>query len=151
MTIAEAEQTRADFNYFHTGQIRWNDLDPYCHLNNARYYAFFDTLIMHYLTVDGGFDLLTGSHRVFTVENGCRFHRSFIYPDSLECGLRVAKLGRSSVRYEIGLFRANKSEIYASGHFVDVFVDAQTERPTEIPAPIRTFLARIQHPSPDNA
>lgn len=140
----DATETRANFHHFMDIQIRWNDLDAYRHLNNARYHAFFDTVIMHFLTHLGGFDLLDGPVVPFTVENLCRFHRPLAFPDVVEAGLRVAKLGNSSVRYEIGLFRAGDPAVCATGHFVDVFVDRVTSQPVPVPAPIRAHLARAQ-------
>lgn len=123
--------------------LRWNDLDAYRHVNNVRYYTFFDTAIMQYLTVDGGFDLLDGPVLPFTVENCCRFHRSFTYPDIIDAGMRVARLGRSSVRYEFGLFRQGDPQVCATGYFVDVFVDRATEQPIEIPPALRAHLEKI--------
>lgn len=140
---APVPATRADFGHFLSIPLRWNDMDPYRHLNNARYHAFFDSVIMHYLTVLGGFDLLDGPVVPFTVENCCRFHRGFAFPDVVEAGLRVARIGTSSVRYEMGLFRAGNEEVYATGHFVDVFVDRETSQPRPIPAAIRAHLARL--------
>lgn len=135
--------TRSDFHHFVPIHTRWNDLDAYRHVNNVRYYAFFDTAIMHYLQVVGGFDVLTGPTVPFTVENGCRYFRSFTFPDVIEVGLRVARVGNSSVRYELGLFRQGAPELHASGFFVDVFVDAATQAPIAIPAPIRAHLLRL--------
>jgi acyl-CoA thioester hydrolase len=134
---------RVDFGYFLSIPLRWNDMDPYRHLNNARYYAFFDSVIMHYLTVSGRFDLLDGPVVPFTVENACRFHRGFAFPDVIDAGLRVARLGNSSVRYEMGLFRAGDEELYATGHFVDVFVDRETQQPQTIPDAIRAHLTLL--------
>ncbi len=139
----DASELRTNFSYFLPIALRWNDLDVYRHLNNARYHTFFDTLIMHYLSVAGGFDLITGEVLPFTVENGCRFHRSFTFPDVVDAGLRVAHLGRSSVRYEMGLFRAGDAPVHATGHFVDVFVDRVSSRPQPIPEALRAHLARL--------
>ena len=141
--MLDTSETRADFGHFIQVQTRWNDLDAYRHLNNARYYAFFDTVIMDYLQVRGGFDCLTGPVLPFTRENMCRFFRAFTFPDIVEAGLRVATLGNSSVRYEIGLFKVGVAEIFAAGYFVDVFVDAVTHKPVSIPAPLRAHLALL--------
>ncbi len=138
----EAER-REDFNYFHSVELRWNDMDPYRHVNNARFYAFYDTAIMQYLTVDGGFDLLDGPVVPFTVENLCRFHRSFRYPAVVECGLRTARIGSSSVRYELGLFARGEVEVTATGYFIDVFVKREAEKPCPIPPDIRRHLEQI--------
>ena len=140
-----AEQTRGDFRYFHRIALRWNDLDAYRHVNNVRFYTFYDTVIMHYLTVDGGFDLLDGPVVPFTVENLCRYHNSLRYPATVECGLRVARIGHSSVRYELGLFAEGETPIAASGYFIDVFVDS-SEQPCRIPDPLRMHLERLLVP-----
>lgn len=144
----DATERRRHFNYFLAIPLRWNDLDPYRHLNNARYHTFFDTLIMHYLSVAGGFDVLAGEVVPFTVENCCRFHRSFTFPDVVDAGLRVARLGRSSVRYEIGLFRAGAAPVHATGYFVDVFVDRVSSRPQPIPAALRAHLGQLLPTAP---
>ena len=134
-------ETRENFRHFTAIQVRWNDLDACRHLNNARYHAFFDSVIMHFLIHVGGFDLLDGPSVPFTVENLCRFHRSLSFPDRVDAGLRVARLGTSSVRYEPGLFRAGESRVCATGYFVDVFVDRTSGRPVPLPADIRAHLA----------
>lgn len=92
-----------------------------------RDHAFFDSVIMHYLSIAGGFNVLNGAVLPFTVENMCRFHCSFTFPDVVDSGLRVARLGNSSVRDEIGLFKAGTEEVYATGYFVDIFVDSITQ------------------------
>ena len=93
----DANCTRADFGYSVPMQTRWKDIDPYCHVNNTNYFTFFDTAIMHFLTVAGGFDLLDGPVVPFTVENMCRYHGSIEFPMVIDCALRVAHLGNSSV------------------------------------------------------
>lgn len=136
-------EIRANFRYFFSIETRWNDLDAYRHVNNARYYAFFDSAIMHYLKTAGGFDVLDGPIVPFTVENMCRFHRAFEFPDVVDAGLRVARIGNSSVRYEIGLFKAGAEPVHATGYFIDVFVDRTTQRPSPIPAALRAHLSRL--------
>jgi acyl-CoA thioester hydrolase len=137
-------ETRENFKYFHAIELRWNDLDAYRHVNNARFYAFYDTTIMRYLTVDGGFDLLDGPVVPFTVENLCRFHKSFQFPTDVECGLRTARIGTSSVRYELGLFAQGEPSPTATGYFIDVFVARESGTPCPIPAPIRKHLEKIR-------
>jgi acyl-CoA thioester hydrolase len=153
MSVAMPDQAarREDFGHFAIIQTRWNDLDSYRHLNNARYYAFFDTAIMGYLQVVGGFDLLNGPTVPFTIENGCRYFRSFTFPDVIEVGLRVARVGHSSVRYELGLFKQDFPELCAAGYFIDVFVDAVTQTPVSVPSDIRSHLERIASASGDPA
>ena len=137
-------EVRDNFRYFTQMQVRWNDLDAYRHVNNARYHTFFDSVIMHCLTHDGGFDLLDGPVVPFTVENLCRFHRSLAFPDLVDAGLRVARLGTSSVRYELGLFRAGDPAVCATGYFVDVFVTRDAARPSPVPPAIRAHLAKFE-------
>jgi acyl-CoA thioester hydrolase len=143
-TRSHGSERRENFNYFHTIDLRWNDLDAYRHVNNARFYAFYDTAIMQYLSVEGGFDLLDGPVVPFTVENLCRFHKSFQFPTTVECGLRTAHIGTSSVRYELGLFGRGDAAVSATGYFIDVFVDRGSESPCPIPTPIRRHLEKIR-------
>ena len=145
-SLPDKTARREDFRHFVAIQTRWNDLDSYRHLNNARYYAFFDTVIMDYLQSVGGFDLLHGPVLPFTVENRCQYFRSLTFPDVIETGLRGAKIGTSSVRYELGLFKKGAAEIHAAGVFVDVFVAAQTQTPVAIPADMKRHLQAIQWP-----
>ena len=133
------EETRDNFTFFHAIGLRFNDLDPYRHVNNARYYGFFDTAIMQFLVIQGGFNGIDGPIVPFTVENGCRFHAPVRFPGPVECGLRVARIGTSSVRYELGLFTRDSDSVSAAAYFVDVFVDAKTERPTPLPDDLRAY------------
>ncbi len=135
-----AASRRADYRFFSTIPTRWHDNDIYGHVNNVLYYSFFDTAIAHLLMQEGGLDPWRGSVVGVAVETGCRFHRSFAFPDLIHAGLRVGHLGSSSVRYEIGLFRNQEDEASAEGHFVHVFVDRPTQRPVPIPDPIRAAL-----------
>ena len=145
-SIPDKATRRDDFRHFVAIQTRWNDLDPYRHVNNARYYAFFDTVIMEYLQIIGGFDVLNGPVLPYTIENCCRFFRSLTFPDVIDAGLRVAKIGNTSVRYELGLFKQGLTEIHAAGYFVDVFVNARTQIPMPIPPDIKRHLQAIQWP-----
>jgi acyl-CoA thioester hydrolase len=124
-------------------QTRWADNDVYGHINNVVYYSYFDTVINAVLVSDGGLDPLAGEVIGLCVESGCRYVAPASYPESLDVGLSVAKLGRSSVRYELGVFRAGRDELVAFGHFVHVFVDRSTRRPREFPDPIRAALEAL--------
>ncbi len=115
----------------------------YGHVNNARYLTFFELVIMRYLEVDSNLDFAKHGVRCFSVENMCRYHAPVKFPQTLEAGLRVGKLGNSSVRYEVGLFVSDEDEVSATGYFTDVFVDAETEKPVNIPDPIRQVLASL--------
>ena len=134
---------RDDYLHFLAIPTRWNDNDTYGHVNNVVYYEFFDTVINQYLIHEGGLDISRGEVIGVTVESMCRFHRSFAFPEVIDAGLRTGMLGRSSVRYEIGLFRQGRRDASAVGHFVHVFVDRHTRRPVELPAGIREALQRL--------
>jgi len=124
---------RADYRHFLTIPTRWMDNDLYGHVNNVVYYAYFDTVINTYLIEEGGLDIHQGEVIGIAVESQCRFHRSFSFPENIEAGLRVAHIGRSSVRYEVGLFSAGQPQTSAEGYFVHVFVARENRRPVAIP------------------
>ena len=135
--------SRADYRHFMAIPTRWMDNDVYGHVNNVNYYSYFDTLINRYLIDEGGLDFRNGAVVGLAVESLCRYYRSFTYPDVIEGEFRVAPLGSSSVRSEIGLFAAGEDTARAEGHFVHVFVERASQRPTPIPEPMRTALARL--------
>jgi acyl-CoA thioester hydrolase len=137
-------ETRERYPHFLAIPTRWIDNDIYGHVNNVRYYEFFDTVINRYLIEAGGLDIHNGDVIGIAVETTCSFHRSLTFPDVVNAGLRVGKLGTSSVRYEIGLFRGDDAECAATGHFVHVFVTRATQRPTPIPERIRAALEKLQ-------
>jgi len=126
---------------------RWNDNDIYGHVNNVEYYAFFDTVINAWLIAEGGLDIHGGDVIGVCAESHCEFHGPVAFPETVEAGLRVGNLGRSSVRYEIGLFGEGQSEPAATGWFVHVFVDRAGRRPVEIPAGLRGALERLVVPA----
>ncbi len=131
--------------YPHTMSIptRWADNDVYGHVNNVEYYAFFDTVINDWLIREGDLDIHRGPVIGLCAESHCRYLAAAAFPDVIEAGLRVGHLGRTSVRYELALFRAGTPEAIAVGWFVHVFVERQTRRPAEIPATVRTALGRL--------
>lgn len=122
---------------------RWKDNDVYGHVNNVVHYAFMDTVINNWLIDKGGLDIHEGQVIGLCVESHCNYHASVSYPEKVSVGLRVGHLGRSSVRYEIGLHREDGSELVAEGHFVHVFVDRETRRPVEIPGKLREALRTL--------
>ena len=122
---------------------RWKDNDVYGHVNNVEYYSYFDTVINRWLITEGGLDIHAGDVIGLCVESHCAFKASLTFPDTVGAGLRVAHLGRSSVRYEIGLFRAESGTPAATGWFVHVFVDRRSRRAVEMPAPLRAALERL--------
>ena len=139
-------ETRDRYPHFLAIPTRWIDNDIYGHVNNVRYYEFFDTVINRYLIDPGGLDIHNSEVIGITAESRCVYHRSLAYPDVVDAGLRVGRLGNSSVRYEIGLFRQGDAEPAATGHFVHVFVFRGTQKSTPIPAGIRAALARLLPP-----
>lgn len=138
-----AGPTRADYRAFYPIGTRWMDNDVYGHVNNVNYYSYFDTAIAHFLMREGGLDPWDSGVIGYCVESSCKFLKAMRFPDEVSAGLRVRRLGRSSVVYEIGIFCNSDDEAAAHGHFVHVFVDRANERPTPIPEPIRAALQRI--------
>ena len=121
---------------------RWHDNDVYGHVNNVDYYAFFDTVINAYLVREGGLDIHGGPVIGVCAESHCEFTAPLAFPETVTAGLRVGRLGNSSVRYEIGLF-AEDGALAATGWFVHVFVDRDDRRPRAIPEGVRTALERL--------
>jgi acyl-CoA thioester hydrolase len=134
--------TRGDYRHSLSVPTRWMDNDIYGHVNNVVYYSYFDTVINRYLIDAGGLDIHGGTVIGIAVETLCRFHRPFVFPDTVEAMLRVGHLGRTSVRYEIGLFGAEDTA-RAEGHFVHVFVDRASNKPVAIPREIRAALEKL--------
>ena len=135
--------TRTQYRHFLSIPTRWKDNDVYGHVNNVEYYSFFDTVINTFLISEGGLDIHRGGAIGLCAESHCRFLREIAFPGSIDAGLRVEKLGNSSVRYGIGLFRAGEDAPAAEGWFVHVFVDRDSRRSTPIPARVRAALAPL--------
>jgi len=135
--------TRDEYRFFHAISTRWKDNDVYGHINNVEFYSWFDTAVGVYLISRGIIDIATSQIVGVVVENGCRFHAPIAFPDCVTVGIRAAKLGRSSVRYEIAVFRNDAHAAAAEGHFVHVFVERATMRPVPIPEAARRALADI--------
>lgn len=135
--------TKADFRHFRTIPTRWMDNDVYGHVNNVVYYSYFDTLVNRYLISEGGLDFENGTTVFIAAETSCRFLKSFAYPEDVIGGLAVGHLGRTSVRYEIGLFGADEDAARAIGQFVHVFVDRATMRPIPITDIYRRAFERL--------
>ncbi len=140
----EQPATRRDhYRYFLPITTRWMDNDIYGHVNNVTYYAYFDTIANTYLIERGGLDINAGPVIGFVVSSGCEYLSPIAFPESIEAGLRVDRLGRSSVRYGIGIFRAGEAQVCAHGHFVHVFVDRQTQKSVPMPETLRAALTLI--------
>jgi acyl-CoA thioester hydrolase len=143
---ASAASARDAYPHFQPITTRWKDNDLYGHVNNVEYYSYFDSVINAYLIRAGGLDIHGGAVIGVCAESHCKYLDSLAFPDTVDAGLRVARIGRSSVRYEIGLFRAGSAAPAADGWFVHVFVDRATRRPVELPAPLRAALERLLVP-----
>ncbi len=137
---------RADFRWFHTVGSRWMDNDVYGHVNNVVYYSWVDTAVNRFLIDHGLLEIGRSEVIGIVAETGCRFLAQMAYPDDATVGLAVGKLGRSSVRYELGIFRNGDDTASAVVHFVHVYVDRQTMRPVPIPEFIRAELEKITVP-----
>jgi len=149
--MAEAvrpSETRAAYPYFRTIPTRWMDNDAYGHVNNVTYYSYFDTVVNEHLIREGGLDIARDPVVGLVVETGCTFRKSLSFPERIDAGLRVAKLGTTSVTYEIGLFREGDDEPAATGRFVHVWVDRATQLPVPVPPAIRAALRPLAAGSP---
>lgn len=133
-------QTRDCYRHFLPITTRWMDNDVYGHVNNVVYYSYFDTVVNRYLIERGVLDIEAGDTIGLVIETQCNYFASLSFPETVVAGLRVARLGNSSVRYEVGLFREGENSAAAQGHFVHVYVDRQTRRPVALPAPLREAL-----------
>jgi len=138
---------RAEYRYVQPVTSRWMDNDLYGHVNNAHYYSYFDSVVNRYLVEQGGLDIHRGAVVGYIVSSACEYFAPVAYPDPLEVGVRVDRLGSSSVRYGVALFREGDPAARAAGTLVHVFVDRATSRPTPVPPAVRAALERIVSPS----
>jgi len=136
-------ELRAGYRHFRAISTRWMDNDVYGHINNVQYYSFFDTVVNGYLIAEGALDPQASAVIGLVVETKCNYFESLTFPDEIQAGLRVGRIGGSSVRYEIGLFRGDATQAAAQGHFVHVYVDRATRRPVPLPDALRRALAPL--------
>ncbi len=148
MSSKPARKGRSAYRVFRPITTRWMDNDVYGHVNNVVYYSFFDTAVNAYLIEQGLLDLAGSATVGLVVETGCTYFESIAFPEAVEAGIAVANLGRSSVRYEAGIFKAGAEQAAAQGHFVHVYVDRATQRPVEIPPAVREALGRLLNAPP---
>ena len=140
---------RTDYRHIQRINTRWKDNDIYGHVNNVEYYSYFDTVINAYLIGSGALDIHHGAVIGLCAESHCKFLDSLAFPMAVDVALRVVHLGRSSVRYEIGLFAEDEDTPAAQGWFVHVFVDRITRKSTPLPDALRAALATLQvEPTP---
>lgn len=139
----QPQHLRDDYRHFQPITTRWHDNDIYGHVNNVVYYSYFDSAVNAYLIERGGLDIHDGEVVGFVVSSACDYFSSIAFPDALEVGLRVGKLGNSSVQYELAIFKAGEVQACAAGRFVHVFVERTSNRPTPIPAGLRQALEAL--------
>lgn len=139
-----APQPRHAFRVFRDISTRWSDNDVYGHVNNVVYYSWFDTAVNAYLIEQGVLDIHDGVTVGLVIETQCNYFAPLAFPQLVQAGIRVAKLGQSSVRYEVGLFAQGEDMCAAAGHFVHVYVDKATRRPCALPAQMRVVLEALQ-------
>ena len=135
---------RADYPHVQAITTRWMDNDAYGHINNVVYYSFFDTVVNTFLIESGALDIGKSPVVGYVVETGCNYFAPLTYPQKVLAGLRVAHVGRSSVRYEIALFAEEDGSAAARGHFVHVYVDRETQRPVKLPEALERALAPLR-------
>jgi len=141
------DETRAAYRHFLSIPTRWIDNDVYGHVNNVTYYSYFDTVVNKWLIDQGLLDIEKSPVIGLVVETGCAYFRPIAFPDTIAAGLRVAHIGRTSVRYEVGLFRNDEPAIAAAGHFVHVYVERASNRPAPLGGEMRAALAGLMVPS----
>ena len=135
--------TRSDFKAWRTMTTRWADNDAYGHVNNTVYYEWFDSAVNAWMVEQGMLDIADGDCIALVVETRCTYAAPLKFPQSVEVGLAVAELGRSSIRYRIGIFAQGAETAAAEGEFVHVAVDRATRRPAAIPPGWRAKLEAI--------
>ena len=134
---------RDEYNVFYPITTRWSDNDIYGHVNNVTYYSYFDSAANRYLIEEGGLDIADGTIVGYVVNSGCEYHAPITYPENIEAGVRVDKLGNSSVQYGIAIFREGEDAAAAHGHFVHVFVERAANKSVSIPPALRSALERL--------
>lgn len=138
-----SRKQRSQYHRFYPITTRWMDNDIYGHVNNVTYYSYFDSAANQFLIEECGLDIHDGDIVGFVVSSGCDYFAPVAYPDKLEAGLAIEKLGNSSVKYNIGIFKEGEEEAAASGFFVHVFVTKADQKPTPIPQSMRAAMSPI--------
>ncbi len=146
--IDRARASRSEFFVFRDITTRWMDNDVYGHVNNVVFYSWFDTVVNAFLVEHGVLDWTEGETVGLVVETMCRYHAPVAFPETIEAGICVEKIGTSSVRYEVGIFRHGDDLAVAEGHFVHVYVDRATRRPAPISDQLRAVLLPISKNQP---
>ena len=136
-------EPRSAYKVFRAISTRWMDNDAYGHVNNVVYYSWFDTAVNAHLIEQGALDIETGQTIGLVIETQCNYFEPLAFPQTVDAGIRVARLGNSSVRYEVGLFAQGAPLTAAKGHFIHVYVDRQTRRPCHLPQVLKTVLEKL--------
>ncbi|MCM2339651.1 thioesterase family protein [Rhodoferax sp.] len=136
-------EPRSAYKVFRAISTRWMDNDAYGHVNNVVYYSWFDTAVNAYLIEQGVLDIEHGQTIGLVIETQCNYFEPLAFPQTVEAGIRLARLGNSSVRFEVGLFAQDAPLTAAKGHFIHVYVDRATRRPTPLPEPLKTVLEKL--------
>jgi len=136
-------EPRSAYKVFRSISTRWMDNDAYGHVNNVVYYSWFDTAVNAYLIEQGVLDIEHGQTIGLVIETQCNYFEPLAFPQTVEAGIRVARLGNSSVRFEVGLFAQDAPLTAAKGHFIHVYVDRATRRPNPLPEPLKTVLEKL--------
>jgi acyl-CoA thioester hydrolase len=144
--MREQANSRADYRHFHLITTRWSDNDVYGHVNNVVYYSWFDTAVNQFLIANRVLDIESSPVIGLVIETHCNYFQAVAFPERITAGVRVAHIGNSSVRYEVGIFREDQGSAAAQGHFVHVYVDRDSRRPAAIPPAMRALLESIQVP-----
>jgi acyl-CoA thioester hydrolase len=136
-------EPRSAYRAFLPITTRWMDNDVYGHVNNVVYYSWFDTAVNGHLIAQGALDIHAGEVIGLVVETQCQYFSSIAFPQRVTAGIRVARMGKSSVRYEVGLFADDEPLCAAKGHFVHVYVERASRRPTALPETLQTVLKAL--------
>jgi len=146
MSSRPTPHLRSSYPVFRAIPTRWADNDMYGHVNNVVYYSWFDTAVNAHLIEQGALDIHQGAVVGFVVETQCNYFEPLAFPQTVQAGIRVAHLGSSSIRYEVGLFAEGSGAAAAQGHFVHVYVDRATQRPVTLPAALRGVAELLRTP-----
>ena len=144
MSSKKGMSLRSDYRHFQPIPTRWMDNDAYGHVNNVQYYSYFDTTVNQFLVHKGLLDIQNSPVVGLVVETSCRYAKSIVFPDLVHAGLKVAHIGNSSVRYELGLFKGDDEEACAEGYFIHVYVERATNKPVPVPDEMRKVLETLQ-------
>lgn len=136
-------ESRTTYAAFERISTRWSDNDIYGHVNNVVYYSWFDTGVNQHLIGHGVLDIHAGSVIGLVIETQCNYFAPLAFPQAIDVGMRVAQLGRSSVRYEVGIFAAGEALCAARGHFIHVYVDKDSRKPVALPDNLRQHLLKL--------